>query len=335
MRESLNRYPCCSAVYSLQFSVSDPQIDALRIVLHDARGAHWNGLGPRETHTVRGRIALSPGEEATAFTLDGRFMRCVSEGTKTLSFHDAQIVIEVELPAALELGYADDPEEACGLWYLRREGRLCARDMADERAVRHVRHAAGLLGSLSFSGAEPAAYQRLNREFARETDGELVWKIADMLLCQPDIVLPREYRRELPQGSASEGRSPRAQNRYAKVRSSLAQYWDSCERRWNERGIPALVHPSMLSGCGRAFDDRDDILFSGPDLIFAPNLTRGGDVAELALPEGEWVHLWTSRLYHGGKTTVHAPKGNPALFYRSESEFAWLFDSIRQIASRL
>ena len=90
-----------------------------------------------------------------------------------------------------------------------------------------------------------------------------------------------------------------------------------------------------MSECGVGFDTRDDLLFSGPDLIFAPNLIRKGELCELALPSGEWVHLWTSRRYYGGKTTVHAPKGNPALFYRAESEYAWLFDSIRQMASRL
>jgi len=346
MRESLASHSGGSAIYSLRFSANDPQIDALRLVFHDIRGARWSGLGPRETHHVRGKVAIPSEENAVAFALDGRFLHCVSGGTKTCAFSQARIVIDLQLPATVELGYAASTEAACELWHIRRQGGLEVESGAepqrpprpqrrDPMAPKRGSGATGRLGALSFSGADPILYQRLNREFAAGAQGELAWKIDDMLLCQPDIVLPAEYRRELPSTAAPGAKSMRARNRYAKIRAGLARYWDACERRWKERGLPALAHPSLASECGVSFDGRDDMLFSGPDLIFAPNLDRKGDVCELALPPGEWVHLWTSRLYYGGKTTVHAPKGTPALFYRSESEYAWLFDSIRQMASRL
>ncbi|MCX8014198.1 MAG: hypothetical protein N3A02_07910, partial [Rectinema sp.] len=53
------------------------------------------------------------------------------------------------------------------------------------------------------------------------------------------------------------------------------------------------------------------------------------------LPQGQWIHLWTSRCYPSGRWTVYAPPGTPALFYRAESDFSWLFDSVRQMAGRL
>lgn len=340
MRETLTRYTDRAAVYNLQFYNPDPQTDALRLVLHDRRGAKWSGLGPRETHRVSGKIAPSAERDAVAFALDGRFLRCRSGKTKALSFAENSITIEVALPASLEFGFARSIEQTCELWK-DRTGEISRAEASEEVARTRTiastsaKYACGFLGSLSFSGARPFDYQALNREFASKVQGELSWKIADMMLCQPDITLPRECRREFPGLGAESAPSPKSQNRYTKIRAALAKYWEFCEKQWEAHGIPALAHPSLFSGNGPIFDDRDDILFSGSDLIFAPNLNRGGDVAEILLPEGEWVHIWTSRQYYGGRTTVHAPKGNPALFYRSESEFAWLFDSIRQMASRI
>jgi len=340
MRESLVPHSGGSAIYSLRFSALDPQIDALRLVLHDNRGARWNGLGPRHTHRVRGKLAISSEEDAVAFSLDGRFLHCVSEGAKAFNFTRARIVIDLKLPATIELGYASSTEAACELWHIRREGRLTVENVPelpqrDLMALKRGSSVTGRLAALSFSGADPILYQRLNREFVLGAHGELGWKIDDMLLCQPDIVLPPEYRRELPVVDEPGMHGARVRNRYTKIRAGLVQYWDACERRWRVKGLPAIAHPSIMSECGVSFDDTEDMLFSGPDLIFAPNLKQRGDVCQLTLPSGEWVHLWTSRLYYGGKTTVYAPKGTPALFYRSESEYAWLFDSIRQMASRL
>lgn len=46
-------------------------------------------------------------------------------------------------------------------------------------------------------------------------------------------------------------------------------------------------------------------------------------------PGYEWVHLWTRTSYEGGQTIlVPVPLGQPAVFYRSDSAFKQVFESL-------
>jgi len=332
-----------SAIFSLHFSSLNPEIDSLQLRFHDIPHARWNGLGPRNSHAVNGRVELPRTGQAAAFALDGRFLLCQSSGSSSLYFENGSFAATVELPAEIHIGYARNPVEAYSLWHgwdrraqARRAPELfCSPAQLQSPIGFNPKDGAGLLGSLSFSGATQETFQRLNLSIAESAHGPENWKIADLMLCQPDITLPPSFRREIPHAPDASGNRGRASNRYAKIRTGLARYWEFCQRCWEEKGLPALLHPSILIPHDGTFASRDDLLFSGPDFLFAPNLSRQGEVCPLVLPEGEWVHLWTSRVYASGKVTVHAPFGTPALFYRAESEYAWLFDSIRQIASRL
>ncbi len=335
MREELKARGAYAAIFSLYFSSPNPTIDSLRLRFHDIPQAQWNGLGPRSSHAVSGRVALLQSEQTAAFALDGRFLQCRSAGARSLYFGNGSFVLTLDLPAEVHIGYAQSPVEACSLWHGWDQGAQVRHAVAQSSSLVNFRDGAGLLGSLSFSGVEPEAFQRLNLSIARSARGQEDWKIADLMLCQPDVTLPPVFRREIPQELNIPDNRTRARNRYAKIRAGLAQYWEFCQRCWEDKGLPALRHPSMLMPRDPTFAERDDLLFSGPDLIFSPNLSGRGDVCSFVLPEGEWIHFWTSRVYSSGKVTVHAPFGMPALFYRAESEYAWLFDSIRQIASRL
>ena len=338
MREEYRASYAHGAVFSLYFS-SRPEagLDAVKLRFYDIADAQWNGFGPRNFHNVNGLVALPPTARTAAFALDGRFLECLSDGERLLSFADGVCSLKLDLPAEVHIGYSHNPMEACSLWFDVHQWSNRTPEDVSMPAIRvNAMNAAGLLGSLSFSGAEPEAFQQLNLSIAVSAQGPETWKIVDLMLCQPDIVLPPHLRRAIPKELAVSGKNiTRVQNRYAKIRAGLAQYWDFCRRRWEEKGLPALLHPSIFMPQDKIFAQRDDILFSGPDLLFAPNLLSKSDICSCILPEGEWVHLWTSRMYPSGKVTVHAPFGAPAIFYRAGSEHSWLFDSIRQIASRL
>jgi len=79
----------------------------------------------------------------------------------------------------------------------------------------------------------------------------------------------------------------------------------------------------------------DDQYLFGEDILVAPVLASESRTRRVQLPEDGWVHLWTSRHYSGGIVVVDAPVGKPAVFYRSESPFAQLFDGIRKTATRM
>ncbi|MGA4633677.1 hypothetical protein ACPA5B_07315 [Pseudomonas solani] len=56
----------------------------------------------------------------------------------------------------------------------------------------------------------------------------------------------------------------------------------------------------------------------GDQLLVAPVLEPGVDSLEVALPAGEWVHLWSQTRYQaapGTRVRVAAPIGQPAVFY--------------------
>lgn len=343
MREEFIASDAHAAIFSLYFSSPGTEIDSLKLRFHDIPQTRWNGLGPRDSHGVHGRVELPRSLQTAAFALDGRFLQSQSAGARSLYFNDGSLVLTLDIPAEVHIGYTRSPADACLLWHAwdkkARNPRGTVRVLPPSAPPETVRinplHAAGLLGSLSFSGADPDAFQRLNLLIVESARGQEDWKLADLMVCQPDVTLPSAFRREIPQKLSISENGARARNRYAKIRAGFAQYWELCQRRWEEKGLPALQHPSILMPHDTAFANREDLLFSGPDIIFSPNLSGRGEVCSLILPKGEWIHLWTSRVYSSGKVTVYAPFGAPALFYRAESEYAWLFDSIRQIASRL
>ena len=94
-----------------------------------------------------------------------------------------------------------------------------------------------------------------------------------------------------------------------------------------ELGIP-VMRPLFLHDPDPRFHTVKDAYLLGSDLYVAPVLKPGCSEREVDLPKGEWVHLVTQAPYASGKHTVQAPLGQPAVFYRSGSEFSALFSSL-------
>ncbi|USD67733.1 alpha-glucosidase [Vibrio sp. SCSIO 43136] len=69
----------------------------------------------------------------------------------------------------------------------------------------------------------------------------------------------------------------------------------------------------------------------GRDLLVAPVYNEGEVNKRLYLPEDTWVHAWTGEVYQGGWVEVDAPIGEPAVFYRADSEDKALFEGLRTL----
>lgn len=121
----------------------------------------------------------------------------------------------------------------------------------------------------------------------------------------------------------------------ARLYDMLKPYRERCSELWVDRGIPVISHPALAYPDEDKLWERSDQYLFGPDLLVAPGTTDRDGTRRLELPNDEWIHLWTSRHYPAGTTVVHAPAGRPAVFYRASSEFAPLFDALRQKATRL
>ena len=121
----------------------------------------------------------------------------------------------------------------------------------------------------------------------------------------------------------------------AELYGMLAPYREHYCEEWVEKGLPVLGHPALHFQDDDSLWKFDDQYMFGHDMLIAPTPEGGSRTRRLYLPDDEWIHLWTSRHYRKGLTVVDAPEGKPAVFYRSQSVFAPLFDALRQKATRL
>lgn len=58
----------------------------------------------------------------------------------------------------------------------------------------------------------------------------------------------------------------------------------------------------------------------GRDLLIAPVIRPGTDKRTVYLPDDEWIHIETGRIYNGGTYTVDAPIGQPPVFVRKNAD---------------
>ena len=68
--------------------------------------------------------------------------------------------------------------------------------------------------------------------------------------------------------------------------------------------------------------------FFGDDLLIAPVLQNNTNKWNVIIPDGEWIHLWTQRIFYPGEYEVDAPVGYPPVFYRSNTQWKDLFEEI-------
>jgi alpha-glucosidase len=122
--------------------------------------------------------------------------------------------------------------------------------------------------------------------------------------------------------------------RLSDIYAALKPYHLAVAAEQAELGLPPIRHPWMHY-------ERDPLAqrlcrqyLYGRDLMVAPALAPGIQLTEAYLPEDEWVHLWSSRVFRSGRVAVESPLGYPAVFYRSASPFASLFDALRRTSRR-
>lgn len=146
----------------------------------------------------------------------------------------------------------------------------------------------------------------------------------------------------------SEGQHPEANAQYwqnpaslallarmSEVYAALKPYHVAAASEYATKGLPPLRHPCIhYESDARTHRLMYQYLY-GRDLMVAPVIEAGRSLTELYLPEDEWVHLWSSRVFGRGSVLVDSPPGCPAVFYRRASPFAPLFDAIRRTVRRL
>lgn len=113
-------------------------------------------------------------------------------------------------------------------------------------------------------------------------------------------------------------------SRFAKVYAAWEPYRVKLVNEAAATGLPVVRHPFIHYPDDPEVYDLEYQFMVGPDLMVAPVLDPGEEEAEAYLPAGVWVHLWSGEEYgsaeEGVYAAVDAPIGEPAVFYREESE---------------
>ncbi len=113
--------------------------------------------------------------------------------------------------------------------------------------------------------------------------------------------------------------------KFSKIHEKIKPYLLNCHAQANE-GIP-FMRPDFYNDNDFALHQDMYSYSVGDDLFVAPVLEANVNVRKVSLPKGEWKHLFTKKVY-SGSFEVEAPLGEPAVFYKVDSEYKELFDNV-------
>jgi len=116
--------------------------------------------------------------------------------------------------------------------------------------------------------------------------------------------------------------------KFSRIYEGLKAYHLAVDIENHESGMPS-VRPLFFYYDNPSFYYEDQAYLLGRDLLVYPIVTKGQDTMEIDLPVDDWIHVFTGQEYKGGYTKLDCPLGKPAVFYRRDSEFSYLFEQIK------
>lgn len=118
-----------------------------------------------------------------------------------------------------------------------------------------------------------------------------------------------------------------------KVYTMLSPYIKDIVVKNHNKGVPAIRPIFFHYDEDNAYDCSYQYLL-GRDLLVAPVIEEDKDNWLVYLPQDKWVHIWSGEKYSGGSYSIKAPIGHIPVFYREDSEYKHIFESIRKISSK-
>ncbi len=215
--------------------------------------------------------------------------------------------------------------------------RFCPLLWAGDQSVDFSRHdgigtviraalSSGLVGN-AYHHSDLGGYTSL---FGNVRTPELVIRWSELCAFSPVM---RSHEGNRPEENLQLDSDPQVLAHFARmsrIHAALAPYVASLCDEAEATGLP-LQRPLFLDyeddgGCWGV----ETQYAYGRDLVVAPVIEAEAHVWPVSLPAGvRWVHLWSGKRYAGGgRVTVEAPLGAPPVFYREDSKYAALFNSI-------
>jgi alpha-glucosidase len=117
--------------------------------------------------------------------------------------------------------------------------------------------------------------------------------------------------------------------RMTSIRVDLKPYIKELIRQGSELGYPVQRPIFMHYEKDKfVYDLQYEYLF-GSDVLIKPVLEPGKITQKVYLPDDVWIHFWTGQEFVGKQTVeVDCPMGHPPVFYRKDSRFKDVFESI-------
>ena len=184
----------------------------------------------------------------------------------------------------------------------------------------------GLLGN-AYHHSDIGGYTSL---FGNVRTAELLMRWAEMAAFTPVM---RTHEGNRPTDNLQVDQDPQVLAHFARmtrIHAALVPYFASLCDEAVDRGLP-LQRPLFLhhEDDPATYALQDSYLL-GPDLLIAPVSAADQDRWQTYLPAGsQWAHLWEGRSQDGGRTVeVASPLGYPPVFFRANSRFRELFETI-------
>jgi alpha-glucosidase len=111
----------------------------------------------------------------------------------------------------------------------------------------------------------------------------------------------------------------------------LKPYLKELSKEYQETGI------SPIRACYLHYENDPELnnlkyqYLLGRDLLVAPVIKPQIIVWKVYLPEDQWIHIWSDKEYGKGWHEIEASIGNPPAFYRKESKYTNLFETIKTL----
>lgn len=109
----------------------------------------------------------------------------------------------------------------------------------------------------------------------------------------------------------------------------LKPYREKLYKDYYEKNIPMIQPLFFHSEEEEAYLNQKEYFF-GKDILVSPVLRPNEKKHSYYLPKGDWIQFFTNKETKSGNGEVESPLGLPIAFYRKDSEFSKLFESLSQ-----
>ena len=109
----------------------------------------------------------------------------------------------------------------------------------------------------------------------------------------------------------------------------LKPYREKVYEEYYKNNIPMIRPIFFHYDEEEAYINKKEYMF-GKDILVSPVLRANETRHKYYLPKGEWIQFFTNKEIPSGFGEIDSPVGLPIAFYRKDSEFKTLFESLKQ-----